>query len=86
MESSGYDFAFETKKSRIMSAISKVTSCTVCKQRADRDRQLRTEDTENKAVYSIYVGETSLTLRERMISVRGEGARGGIHLKEYERP
>ena len=32
------------------------SSCTVCKQRADRDRQLGTEDTENKAVYSIYVG------------------------------
>ena len=30
----------------------------------DRDRQLGTEDTENKAVYSIYVGEKSLTLRE----------------------
>ena len=35
-----------------------------------------TEDTENKAVYSIYVGETSFTLRERMVGVRGEGARG----------
>ena len=29
------------------------SSCSVCKQRADRDRQLGTEDTENKAVYSM---------------------------------
>ena len=32
------------------------SSCSVCKQRTDRARELGTEDTENKAVYSIYVG------------------------------
>ena len=61
------------------------SSCTVCKQRADRDRQLGTEDTENKARYSIYVGETSLTLRERMVGVRGQGARRGGHLNNMRK-
>ena len=50
------------------------TSCLSCKEASDRAKQLGTENTENKAVYSIYVGETALTARERMVGVKGEGA------------
>ena len=50
------------------------TICRSCKEASDRAKQLGTEDPENKAVYSIYTGETALTLRERMVGVKGEGA------------
>ena len=61
------------------------TSCLSCKEASDRAKQLGTENTENRAVYSIYVGETALTARERMVGVKGEGARGGGHLNDYEK-
>ena len=61
------------------------TICRSCKEASDRAKQLGTEDPENKAVYSIYTGETALTLRERMVGVKGEGARGGGHLNNYEK-
>ena len=51
----------------------------------DRHRQLGTEDTETKVVYSIYVEEMSLTLRELMVGVWGEGARGGRHFNKYKK-
>ena len=65
------------------------TFCTRCKERADAladaDRDTDTGNTGNKAVYSVYTGETSLTARERLVGVKGEGARGGGHLTEYEK-
>ena len=53
------------------------TFCTRCKERADADRDTDTGNTGKKAVYSVYTGETSLTDRERLVGVKGEGARGG---------
>ena len=52
-----------------------------------RQKKQGTDTTENtgKKVNSVYTGETSLTLRERMVGVRGEGARGGGHLNDYEK-
>ena len=64
------------------------TFCTRCKEQVDRMKEQQTDATDNtgsQAVYSVYTGETSLTLRERMVGVRGEGARGGGHLTEYEK-
>ena len=63
--------------------------CLQCKEKVDRQKEQEqgTDMTENteREVNSVYVGETSLTLRERMVGVRGEGARGGGHLTEYEK-
>ena len=41
-----------------------------------RQKKQGTDTTENtgKKVNSVYTGETFLTLRERMVGVRGEGA------------
>ena len=63
------------------------TFCLRCKEQVDRQKEQGTDTTENtgKKVNSVYTGETSLTLRERMVGVRGEGARGGGHLNDYEK-
>ena len=63
--------------------------CLQCKEKVDRQKEQEqgTDMTENteRVVNSVYVGETSLTLRERMVGVRGEGARGGGHLNDYDK-
>ena len=64
------------------------TFCIRCKEEADKQKEQdagTTEITEKRVVNSVYTGETSLTLRERMVGVRGEGARGGGHLNDYEK-
>ena len=67
------------------------TFCIRCKEEADKQKEQdagnteNTENTGNRVVNSVYTGETSLTLRERMVGVRGEGARGGGHLIDYEK-
>ena len=51
----------------------------------DFEKENRIENTDNRALNSVYTGETARTLRERMISVKGVGATGGGHLTEYEK-
>ena len=53
------------------------TFCTRCKEQVDQLKEHQTDASDNtgsRAVYSVYTGETSLTLQERMEGVRGEGA------------
>ena len=61
------------------------TFCLRCKAQVDLEKENGTENTDNRAVNSVYTGETARTLRERMVSVKGVGATGGGHLTEYEK-